>query len=498
MSAVSPIHSFAAARRGAIAVNFAILLLPLGFAMGLAVDYTRATIVRDKLQAAADSAAVAALAPDVSDERKQAVASDVFLNSLDAQTLGLLATTPTVSLTTSAPDSTGRVEIQVHFKANLKTAFASLMGFDEMSAEGFSEARTGIKQYIDVHVLMDTSDSMGLAAGEDGRLALRHATAQYKINAKETAAPGSPTENLLYFDSEDSIWFDDYYVAYDASSKGYVGCEFACHLVTNSVPKSTLQIAREAGVDLRIDVARRGIMQVADLADAAKANDSYIRMGLSVFSTTLEHVLPVTDDLGHFKSEVAKTSTFDIGSAATPSWDELNAIGSFYPLGWNWCWYTMGNTFFDYIAPQYADWLNDYRNSAMSPDADYRMPYQVVILVTDGLKSQNCAASRSKEEVYPFRPMDCNLIKATGARLAIIYTTYSVEPLSTYLGHAKFAVEADQNYPYVGAGKSSGVLENMKACASPGLFATGDNEAEIQAAFSQIFENIKVTTYLSN
>ena len=56
------IHRFVHDRRGNIAVIFALSCVPLISAVGCAVDYSRATHVRSKLQAAADAASVGSIA----------------------------------------------------------------------------------------------------------------------------------------------------------------------------------------------------------------------------------------------------------------------------------------------------------------------------------------------------------------------------------------------------------------------------------------------------
>src|SRR3954452_7904330 len=53
---------FARNQRGNVAVIFAICCVPLITMVGYAVDYSRATQVRSKLQAAADAASVGAIA----------------------------------------------------------------------------------------------------------------------------------------------------------------------------------------------------------------------------------------------------------------------------------------------------------------------------------------------------------------------------------------------------------------------------------------------------
>ena len=56
------IRRFGRDRRGNIAVIFALACVPIITAVGCAVDYSRATQVRAKLQAAADAASVGAIA----------------------------------------------------------------------------------------------------------------------------------------------------------------------------------------------------------------------------------------------------------------------------------------------------------------------------------------------------------------------------------------------------------------------------------------------------
>ena len=53
------VRAFAAARRGNVAMIFALTLIPLCFAVGAGLDYARAVVVRSNMSEAIDAAALA-------------------------------------------------------------------------------------------------------------------------------------------------------------------------------------------------------------------------------------------------------------------------------------------------------------------------------------------------------------------------------------------------------------------------------------------------------
>lgn len=493
------VTTFGRDRKGAVAIIFAIAVIPILMAIGMSIDYGRAVKTQGELQTSADAAVLAAISPGMKEEQAERIASNVFLAALSDDVVRQLVSTPTVDLKILSVDTEGRIESTLDFEALVETSFLQMIGVESITVRGHSEARVGFTKFIDIHVLLDTSDSMGLAASDADRLALRQATARYKIQRTaeiKAADPEAKTTNVLYGDSEDGIKYKQYWVAQDAAGKGYSGCEFACHVGNiNNSPKSTQDIAKENNILLRMGVARAGIAEVATLAEAARKDASYVRMGLHAFSTNLQSILPATADLQAFRNTINNPAKVDIGTAGFASAKNRSDITAYYGK-WNGCWYPYANTFFDYVVPGYVDYLNDFRSKAASGQTNHETPMQVVLLVTDGLKSQNCAASQSKDDVYPFRPADCEKIKATGAKLAIIYTEYSNTPIATYLSHAKHAVEEEQKYNYADRTKSSGVEKNLRECASDGFFLKGDQPAELDAAFKQMFENIKVAAYL--
>lgn len=497
------LRRFRSDSQGVTSVVFALVALVVITFAGGAIDFARALSLDNKLQSAADAAALSVLTDSAPDDDLDAFGLKVFMASLSESEKALLTDTPRVQV--ERREIEGVYTAEFVFEASVLTTLLGVVGFQSIPVGGTAEARIGFKRFVDIHVLLDTSDSMGLGSGVADRDALRVATAREKLARRaELAAAGQNTSGVLYGDGEDGAAYRDYYVTVDGVKTNLVGCEFACHRAGNNHPKSTLQIAREAGVELRIDTAKAGIAIVADLAERAKNDDSFVRMGLNTFGSTYSKMLPITADLSAFRNNLRNESKIMIGANAKTPKQEQDAIRAFYGT-WNSCWNDHSNTFFDYVVPQFAADLRDWRGKAASNKTDDLVPQQVVLLVTDGLKSQNCAASTSsaspgepgKDAVYPFRPYDCSLLKSTGAYVAVIYTEYEAEPLSTYIAHARHAVEAGQNYGYKDDRKKSGIERNLMDCASPGLFAKGSEPEEIREAFETVFENIKTTVHLS-
>jgi hypothetical protein len=342
---------------------------------------------------------------------------------------------------------------------------------------------------------------MGVGASAADRLRLRQVSAEKKAELRNAAidklAPGEALSGTyLYGDGEDVQMNGYQFLAFDKRGKGLTGCEFACHVKSYAKYGDSLEtLARENNVTLRIDVAKSGIIKVAELANAAAATDSYVRMGLHVFSTALAKQLDPNADLNAIKNKLANAQSVGLGSAAVASNSFRNTLSR-----WHTCWNIGANTFFDANVPSFANYLGDWRGKAASNQTGDRVPTQVVLLVTDGLKSQNCAASSDptgKQAVYPFPPADCAKLKATGALVAVVYTEYVNSPLPTYNGHAKHAVEESSTYVYTDPTKSPGIEKNLRACASPGLFAKGKEPDEIENAFKTVFENIKITPFLA-
>ncbi|MBL8574373.1 MAG: pilus assembly protein [Hyphomicrobiaceae bacterium] len=144
-------------QRGNVAVVFALATLPVLGLMGSAMDYSRATRVRNHLQHAADAAALAgANATDKADAERRTIASNVF--NANIKKLGDLYDTTFSS--TPKPDG-----MSVVASAKVKNHVAAIMGKTYTQVGVDAEALVGT-QDLELALVLDNTGSMGEAIAD--------------------------------------------------------------------------------------------------------------------------------------------------------------------------------------------------------------------------------------------------------------------------------------------------------------------------------------------
>jgi Flp pilus assembly protein TadG len=170
-------------KRGNVAVITAIAAVPLVSVLGCAVDYTMATTIRTRLQAAADAATLAAISYNspITTTAKSMTGNGVVTGS---QTYiqnffnSNLAGSPENSGYTGATSSgsatkTGTtVTATISFSAHVPTYFLGIMGYSYLPVTGSSSSSYTLPGYIDFYMMLDVSGSMGFpsTASEQARL----------------------------------------------------------------------------------------------------------------------------------------------------------------------------------------------------------------------------------------------------------------------------------------------------------------------------------------
>src|ERR1700722_7301931 len=142
----STIRRFRRDKSGNIAIIFALTLLPVLSAVGCAIDYSRATQLRSKLQAAADAASVGSIArnsPAYLAAGTMTSDGPISAGVADATTLfnghmSGVAAYPLNSVTPVVARSNGTVTSSVQFSANVPTMFLGVMGKTTMTVGGTS------------------------------------------------------------------------------------------------------------------------------------------------------------------------------------------------------------------------------------------------------------------------------------------------------------------------------------------------------------------------
>ncbi|MCW0198102.1 pilus assembly protein TadG-related protein [Sphingopyxis sp.] len=180
-------------QKGGVYMILGFSLIPLTFIVGFGVDYARAMSLQTRLNAAADAAALAAVAPSMileSNSVSTAAATKMF-NSQAAELRGYrdLQMTPVVTEGTSG-GSSGALgylrQATVSYSAKSINMFAGLLGADTLTVSGAATASAAQPPNVDFYLAMDNSPSMLLPATSDGVSKIIKAT-QTSENSKGCA-----------------------------------------------------------------------------------------------------------------------------------------------------------------------------------------------------------------------------------------------------------------------------------------------------------------------
>jgi Flp pilus assembly protein TadG len=210
------IPGFLADRRGNVAVITAIAAVPVIAAIGCVVDYSTATMIKTKLQAAADAATLAAVSANSTVvATAKAMTTNGAVSGGQTYTQNFfdsnLSTAPanvgySGSTRTASVSKTGTtINATLTYTATVPTFFLGMIGHSTISVSGNSTSSYTLPSYIDFYLMLDVSGSMGMpsTAAEQARL--------------QAVNP----DNLL-------------------GSNGYpTGCTFACHFAAQGACPQT-------------------------------------------------------------------------------------------------------------------------------------------------------------------------------------------------------------------------------------------------------------------
>lgn len=242
--------------RGTLTLIFALsatALLLLGFG---SIQLAMISNGKSKYQSAADSAALAAIAPTTADDKMAEVAEETFMANLNASERDAV-TNFTVGT------ETGRVRSAIiSYTANQATIVQGLVGGSYTQISGTARARKADYRYIDVDLWLDGSGSMGVAADEAGRDKLRD----------------------LSKDDPD-----------------HKNCAFACHIPTHlkesHLYSTSEQRAHANGVKLRHDIMKESVQILIDELHDAYPRGLRARYGVARMAATWERQMGFTSDM---------------------------------------------------------------------------------------------------------------------------------------------------------------------------------------------------------
>src|SRR5579863_75884 len=154
-------------RRANVAIITGLAAIPLVSAVGCVIDYSYASMIKTKLQGAADAATLATVSnnsPIVTTAKAMTGSGSVaggstylqnFFNEDTSAFTGIsLSPTPTVTKTGQSVSATGRCSYAV------PTYFLKIMGYSSITVKGSSTASFTLPTYIDFYLMLDVSGSM--------------------------------------------------------------------------------------------------------------------------------------------------------------------------------------------------------------------------------------------------------------------------------------------------------------------------------------------------
>ncbi|MBO9695480.1 MAG: hypothetical protein J7499_04715 [Sphingopyxis sp.] len=169
-------------QKGGVLMIMGFAIIPLTFILGFGIDYARAMSLQTKLNAAADAAALAAVAPAMilqSNSEATSAATNMF-NAQASLESGYedLVVTPTI--TDGTPGSGGAIgylrKATVSYTAKSTNMFGGLLGADTLTVSGTATANAAQPPNVDFYLAMDNSPSMLIPATSDGVTRIINAT----------------------------------------------------------------------------------------------------------------------------------------------------------------------------------------------------------------------------------------------------------------------------------------------------------------------------------
>jgi Flp pilus assembly protein TadG len=409
---------------GAMAMTMGLMAIPLIFSVGAGIDYGSASMVKSKLDAITDTAALSAV-DHLAITGTAADAQTTAQNTFNAQATNI-SNLSISSMSATVTDSvTTRVAV-VNYTATKTNAFMGIFGMPTMTISGSSTAQAGLTTNINFYLLLDNSPSMNIAATSAGITTM----------VNNTQAQG--------------------------------GCAFACHETNpaadnlgNAGGVDNYTLAQKLGVVTRMQNLASATQSLMSTASAMEgSNSQQYQAAIYTFANAgLNTVQALTSDLSTARSAAANINVLQVYSN-------------------NWLTKTNQNNDTDTNFETAMSAINTIM-PAPGLGTPNSTPQEVLFIVSDGVDdevsstcSKNLDGNRCQQ---PFNTAMCTTVKNRGIQIAVIYTAYLPLPTNSW-------------YNSWIAPFQSQIGPNLQSCASPGMFFTVTTDGDISAAMQTLFQ----------
>ncbi len=534
---------FCSSERGNVAIICALCTLPLVSAVGCVVDYSMASMIKTKLQAAADAATLATVSvnsPVITTAKAMTSGGTVSngsttaVNYFNANLTTAPADTGYSGLTSNATvTKSGQVVTAVMtYSASVPTYFMGILGYRSMAIAGKSTASYSLPTYIDFYLMLDVSGSMSFpsTADEQNRLMAVNPDnllgnpgyqqgCQFACHfAAQGACPqtGDPVHQGPYpaVGSATNPSPGGYCQGYLISRLGTTPVSFGTPSSTNNnvengknginwtnTPVSNCPSPGTTScIQLRADAVGYAVNALLAQATATESSDgisNQFRVGLFPFIRNV-----CTSSAGNSNGCSVGLTTSINGSTITTFAAQLANLldtGQNTTLG-------SGGTHFENALSSMNTFISSVGTGTSTTNT---LPY--VFIVTDGSQdyqyesggswssehwtSLSCAPNPNSSTVVPPNCEDtndyCQAMKTRGITVAVLYIPY--QPISDP------STIFDDEDGYANANVNSGNIPvALKNCASPNFFYTANSPSDITTALVTMFEQAVSTAHITN
>jgi Flp pilus assembly protein TadG len=421
-------------RRGGVAVMFALAILPLVGAVGLALDFGMVMAARTKAQMAADAAALyaAGVARDLvkASDGSQAATDAAILEAkargaalfkAHADQAGISSATVQINVARSGQTLTASAAYSIVSPNHLGRVFNK----PNFTANGSAQSNGSLPAYSDVYLALDISQSMGIASTKAGMTTL--------YNANVTKTNGSKVKTT---------------------------CVFGCHTVEDGYAESYRAVAKRANVQLRIDVLRDATKKMISTAQNDAEAAPIYRLALYAMGMSTDYksarLIPLAALSNDYTGLTTAADQIDLGPAP-------------------------GNGSSDSYLNENLSSVNDLVPASADGSAQNKSK-KYAFIITDGVRdiqgSTSCVKTGNRC-VSAISQTSCDALKRKGVTVGVLYTTY--EPITPYTGTDWYKVQV------VDTGVAAASPPALKGCASPGWFFEASDAASIDAALQKMF-----------
>lgn len=330
---------------GNIMMIMGFALIPLTFMVGFGVDYARAMSLQTQLNAAADAAALAAVAPGMilqSNSESQSAATKMF-NSQAARLSGYenLQMTPVIQDSTSggASGALGYLrKATISYTVQSVNVFGGILGARTLTVTGTASASAQQPPNVDFYLAMDNSPSMLLPATSDGISKIIAATKDSAHGLPNGCAFAChaqiPHSDKIYIDDTSGRWIllstgyytsggskqNVYYRWNDTAKDLYNSDGTAMDSTSTSVSTSTNGKNGNQRIDTTVTTVTNTTYSVTDSTTGPVTITKTVASTPTTVTTTYKNNGSVDSTSSSTGSTATTTTTYDTGYWADGYW----------------------------------------------------------------------------------------------------------------------------------------------------------------------------------